>query len=100
RSERATVVNCDPIDNPSQPTVGTEVHVRSGNSIESLSPPSWVLRKLKTLGVETVGDLLCLPLSELSTEPGSGTKAIESLIKKARYVVSVANEGQADSSSP
>jgi len=74
--------------------------VRRGDPVESLNPPSWVLRRLKTLGVETVGDLLRLPLSELSTEPGSGTKAIEALIKKARQAVSVANEGRTDSSSP
>ena len=97
---RATVVNCDSIDNVFQSIVETEEHVPRGDPIESLNPPSWVLRRLKTLGVKTVGDLLRLSLSELSTEPGSGTKAIEALIKKARHALSVANEGRADSSSP
>src|SRR5436309_11987819 len=97
---RATVVNCDSIDNVFQSTVEAEAHVPRGAPIESLNPPSWVLRRLKTLGVETVGDLLRLSLSELSTEPGSGTKAIEALIKKARHALSVANEGRTNSSSP
>ena len=55
---------------------------------------------IKTARVDTVEALLRLPLSEFSTNPGSGTKTIEALIKKARHALCVSNEGQADSPTP
>ena len=68
--------------------------------VEVLHPPSWVIRILKQHSVDTVEALLRLPLSEFSTDPGSGTKTIEALIKKARHALSVSNEGRADSPTP
>src|SRR2546427_2112341 len=68
--------------------------------VEVLHPPSWVIKILKQHSVDTVEALLRLPLSGFSTDPGSGTKTIEALIKKARHALSVSNEGRADSPTP
>lgn len=68
--------------------------------VEVLLPPSWVIRILKQHSVDTVEALLRFPLSAFSTDPGSGLKTIEALIKKARHALSVSDEGRADSPTP